>query len=195
MNTSMSKPNALLQAVATALVVSVVGALLIGSRLTPSSAALQERAFENKIPAHIPIKIKIKKEKEESFKDLKNEKWLRELELEVTNTGDKPIYFLYIMLSPNVKDKEDGVELMYPLTYGRAELGDIVTKASNDDIPIKPGETQILKLGEVPVWEQGVREKRWPQSTKFTAEIQSLSFGDGTGYFGTKPYPPTGKRS
>lgn len=98
------------------------------------------------------------------------------------------------MLSPNVKDKKDGVELMYPLTYGRAELGDIVTKASSDDIPIKPGETQILKLGEMPVWEQGVREKRWPQSINFTAEIQSLSFGDGTGYFGTQPYPPIARR-
>jgi hypothetical protein len=49
------------------------------------------------------------------------------------------------------------------------------------DIPINPGET-------------GVREKRWPQSTKFTAEIQLLSFGDGTGYFGTRPYPPAEKR-
>jgi hypothetical protein len=82
---------------AVALVLSVVGVLMTASRLT-SSAAFQERIFENKIPAHIPIKIKIKKEKEESFKDLKNEKWLREFELEVTNTGDKPIYFLYIML-------------------------------------------------------------------------------------------------
>jgi hypothetical protein len=125
---------------------------------------------------------------------LKNEKWLREFELEVTNTADKPIYFLYIMLGTNVKDKEDGLELMYPLTYGRAELGSIVTKATSGDIPINPGETRVLSLGEVPVWEKGVREKRWPQSTKFTAEIQLLSFGDGTGYFGTRPYPPAEKR-
>ena len=112
----------------------------------------------------------------------------------MTNTGDKPIYFLYIMLGTNVKDKEDGLELTYPLTYGRAELGSIVNKANSDDIPIKPGETQILRLVEVPVWEQGVREKRWPQSSKLTAEIQLLSFGDGTGYFGTRPYPPAERR-
>ncbi len=194
MDTSASNPNALAKSLAVALVLSVAGVLIMASRLTPSSAALQERIFENKIPAHIPIKIKIKKEKEESFKDLKNEKWLREFELEVTNTGDKPIYFLYIMLGTNVKDREDGLELMYPLSYGRAELGSIVTKATSNDIPIKPGETQILRLGEVPVWEQGVREHRWPQSTRFTAEIQLLSFGDGTGYFGTKPYPPAERR-
>ncbi|HEX6044044.1 MAG TPA: hypothetical protein VFZ22_06110 [Pyrinomonadaceae bacterium] len=192
MNDSTRKPNALAQILAAALVISVIGALMTGSRLISSSAAFQERVFENKIPSYIPIKIKIKKEKEQSFKDLKNEKWLREFELEVTNTGDKPIYFLYIMLGTNVKDREDGLELMYPLTYGRAELGSIVTKATSDDAPIKPGETQILRLGEVPVWEQGVRKKRWPQSTKLTAEIQLLSFGDGTGYFGTQPYPPAG---
>src|SRR5688572_7360432 len=93
MNTSANNANALAKTLAAALVLSVVGVLMTTSRLTSGSAALQERIFENKIPAHIPLKIKIKKEKEESFKDLKNEKWLREFELELTNTGDKPIYF------------------------------------------------------------------------------------------------------
>ena len=194
METSTNNPNTVTKTLAAVLVLSVIGVLMFGSRLNSSSAAVQERIFENKIPAHIPIKIKIKKEKEESFKDLKNEKWLREFELEVTNTGDKPIYFLHIMLGTNVKDKEDALELTYPLTYGRAELGSIVTKATSDDIPIQPGETHILRLGEVPVWERGVREKRWPQSTKFSVEIQLLSFGDGTGYFGTRPYPPAERR-
>src|SRR5688500_2460864 len=193
MNTSASNPTALAKILAAALVLSIVGILMTASLLSSSSAALQERIFENKIPAHIPIKIKIKQEKEKSFKDLKNEKWLREFELELTNTGDKPIYFLYIMLGTNVKDKEDGLELMYPLSYGRAELGSIVTKATSDDVPIRPRETIYLKMGEVPLFEKGVREKRWPQSTKFTAEIQVLSFGDGTGYFGTELYPPPGR--
>ena len=58
-----------------ALALLIVGVLMLGSL---SSSAAQERIFENTIPDHIPIKIKIKKEKEESFKDLKNEKWLRE---------------------------------------------------------------------------------------------------------------------
>jgi hypothetical protein len=39
-----------------------------------------------------------------------------------------------------------------------------------------------------------VREQRFPQATKFRAELQSLSFGDGTGYFGTEIYPPANKR-
>jgi hypothetical protein len=192
MNTSANNPAALAQTLAVALVLFVVGVLIMGSRLTPSSAALQERVFENKIPAHIPIKIKVKKEKEKSFKDLKNEKWLSEFELELTNTGDKPIYFLYITMGTDVK-ADGGPEIVFPLTYGRAELGDIVTKATSDDVPIKPGETIILTAGDGTAWEKGVREKRWPESTKFTAEIQELSFGDGTGYFGTELYPPPGR--
>ncbi|HKP82250.1 MAG TPA: hypothetical protein VJT69_09535 [Pyrinomonadaceae bacterium] len=46
--------------------------LVLSILMLASSSAAQERIFENKIPAHIPIKIKIRKEKEESFKDLKN---------------------------------------------------------------------------------------------------------------------------
>lgn len=185
MNASSNNPNALAKTLAAALALSVVSVLMMASRSASSSAALQERIFENKIPAHIPIKIKIRKEKEKSFKDLKNEKWLREFELELTNTGDKPIYFLLIHMGTNVK-VDNGLEMVYPLLYGRAELGDIVTKATSDDVPIKPGETIYLQIGEVPYWEKGIRENRWPESTKFTAEIQLLSFGDGTGYFGTE---------
>ena len=179
---------------AAALALSVVGILMTASLRTSSSAAVfQERVFENKIPAHIPIKIKIKKEKEQSFKDLKNEKWLREFELELTNTGDRPIYYLEITMNTEVKFDGSGPPIVFPLRYGRWELGDIVTKATSDDVPIKPGETIILLAKSADLWEQGVREKRWPEATKFKAELQILSFGDGTGYFGTGLYPPAGR--
>lgn len=165
--------------------------LIVGVLMLLSSSAAQERIFENKIPDHIPIKIKIKKEKEESFKDLKNEKWLREFELEVTNTGDKPIYFLLIHLGTNVKF-DGGREISYSVMYGRPELGDILTKATSDDVPIKPGETIYLSVNVsgARLWETLVREQRFPESTKFTAEFQQLSFGDGTGYFVSELYPP-----
>lgn len=194
MNASASNPSALAKILAAALALSVVGVLMTASLCTSSSAAaFQERIFENKIPSHIPIKIKIKKEKEQSFKDLKNEKWLREFELELTNTGDRPIYYLEITMNTEVKFDGSGPPIVFPLRYGRAELGDIVTKATSDDVPIKPGETIILLAKSADLWEQGVREKRWPEATKFKAEIQILSFGDGTGYFGTELYPPAGR--
>lgn len=170
------------------LCLAVAVGLMLGAHPT-SRPAVGSRILENKVPAHIPIKIRIKPEKEETFKDLKNEKWLREFELEVTNTGEKPIYFLSIHMGTNVKP-DGGPEIVYPLWYGRPELGDIVTKATSDDVPIKPGEFVYLSVGSAPLWESAVREGRWPETTKFTADFQQLSFGDGTGYFAASLYPP-----
>jgi hypothetical protein len=50
-----------------------------------------------------------------------------------------------------------------------------------------------LQIRAAPYWGKEVREGRWPQATKFTARIQVLSLGDGTGYFGTELYPPAGR--
>ena len=187
MKTSANNPLAKIFAV---LILSVVCSPILASGQT--STALQERTFEDNTPAHIPIRIRVRKEKEASFKDLNNEKWLSEFELEVTNTGDKPIYFLSIIMGTNVQ--YGGTELVYPLYYGRVELGDIVTKATSDDVPIKPGEKHILAIHSGALWEKGVRENWFPQSTKFTADFQWLSFGDGTGYFASTPYPPMERR-
>jgi hypothetical protein len=60
-----------------------------------------------------------------------------------------------------------------------------------DDPSIQPGETYVFKIhpGQVPAWEQSVREKSHPDASTIKAMIQMLSFGDGTGYFVNKPYP------
>jgi hypothetical protein len=168
------------------LLVLLSAATLFSFLLVMSHAQSDERVLENQIPEHLPIKAKIKKEKEESFKDVKNEKWVREFELEVKNTGDKPIYFLYLMLIlPEIT--VGGNKLAFPLSYGRPEIGDIKTKANEDDIPIEPGETHVFKIhpGQVPAWEKSVSEEGRPQPRKVILNFQILSFGDGTGYAGT----------
>ena len=170
--------------------------------------AQEERVLENRIPKEVPIKVKIKKEKEESFKDMKNEKWVRELEVEVTNTGDRPIYYLDMFLRTNVDVGiavllEDvngmrGHRLQLGLRYGRPELGDIISKPGPDDVPIKPGENVILTIhpGEVGGWELNVRHGSHPQPTRLQVVFQVLSFGDGTGLYGASgtPYPPPRKQ-
>ena len=193
MNTSANNPNALAKTLAAALILSVVVVLIMTSRLTWSSAAMQERIFENKTRKEVPIRLKIKKEKEQSFKDFKNEKWVREFELELTNTGEKPIYYVFLDLITDVK--MGGRPLVFSLQYGRAELGDLVSKARPDDVPIKPNETYIFKLhpGQIPAWEQSVAEGRHPQAAKLHVALQGISFGDGTGYFGNTPYPSGSK--
>src|SRR5215212_6769466 len=112
---------------------------LVRGVLVPSTAqSSKERELQDKIPKHLPIKVKIKKEKEKAFKDLKNEKWLRDFELEITNTGDKPIYFLSLWISLPGITAPNGYEMGFPIRYGRGQLIDIEVKAGPDDIPIKP---------------------------------------------------------
>jgi len=188
MNPSTTNPNSLARIPAAALGILVIGVLLT-SPPTSSHAALQERVLENGVREHVPIKVKIKKEKEQSFKDLKNVKWVSEFELEVTNSGDKPIYFLYIHLITDVK--VGGTPFVFVLHYGRPELGDLVTKAQSDDQPIMPNDTYTLKLqeGQVSAWESSVLENSHPDATKIRVLLFGLSFGNGTGYFGNSPYP------
>ena len=48
-----------------------------------------------------------------------------------------------------------GFRIVFPLTYGRTELGDIRTKAEATDIPIKLGESVSLKIhsGQLEAWD------------------------------------------
>src|SRR5215204_1797111 len=149
-----------------------------------------ERQLEDKIPKHVPIKIKIKKEKEDGFKDLNNERWAREFELEVTNTGTKPIYFVYLYVVTNVKAAA-GFRIVFPLTYGRSELGDVKTKPDPTDIPIQPGETISLKIhpGQLDAWDVARQKENRPFPKHLRVDFQILSFGDATGYFGTDATP------
>ena len=166
------------------------GLFLVKAPLT--DARMQERVLQNNIKESVPIKVKIKKDKENSFKDLKNGKWIGEFELELTNTGDKPIYFVYITLVSDVE--YGGTSMVFPLQYGRSELGDIITRAEDNDIAIKPGETYVFTIhpGQIPAWENEVAKGTWPDATKLTVAPQMLSFGDGTGYFANTLYPPPG---
>jgi hypothetical protein len=157
--------------------------------LVPSAAqSTGERELEDKTPKHLPIKVKIKAEKEKAFKDLKNEKWIRDLELEVTNTGDKPIYLLhFLVILPEITD-ENGHNISLALHYGGTELTGIETKAGPDDVPIKPGETYTFNIseGQALGWEAFKRKKSWPHPKKLVLKFQILSFGDGTGFVGNE---------
>lgn len=147
------------------------------------SQEIKETILDDQIPKHLPIKIKIKKEKEAAFKDLKNERWARDFELEVTNTGEKPIYMLSLMLVTDLKAAA-GFRIIAPLVYGK--LGKITDKAESEDIPIKPGETYIFKIhpGQLNAWDTSQRTEHRPHPTKIEVMFEALSFGDGTGYVG-----------
>src|SRR5688572_27643880 len=107
-----------------------------------ADSAPDEREFKNTVPAHVPIKVKLRNE--QSFKKKENKNWARELEIEIKNTGTKPIYFMYMVVNmPDVRG-ENGYPYAFQLHYGRMELRDLEAPVLPDDVPVRPGESVVL---------------------------------------------------
>ena len=166
--------------------------LLVLSTVRPAStaqSAAQEREFKNTIPEHVPIRVKLRNE--QSFKRKENKNWARELEIEVKNTGSKPIYYLYVIVV--MADMLiEGNALTFTPTYGRRELAYIETPVQPDDVPILPGESITLKIPEshVRAYESVREEQKRPDPQKIELDLQIINFGDGTGLRGRvgRPY-------
>ena len=153
-----------------------------------------EREVVEKIPKHLPIKVKIKKP--EKLKDAKNEEWLGELEVEVTNTGTKPIYYLHISVFLPDVFAPTGYPFGYPLKYGRTALVDLDEPVRPDDVPLRPGEVVVLKVPaeRAELWRRGRAEGDRPNPKKIELIFNNLNFGDGTGFVGGKPLPEVKER-
>jgi len=145
--------------------------------------------LENKLPKHLPIKAKIRSEKENAFKDLNNDRWYRDLEIEVKNTGERPIFSIVLILElPEIQPGGRG--LVFDIRYGDHSIFDSSKgMATPGDIPINPGETHVFKISETEAsaWDHG--SKSWPKPTKVVLQFEQLSFGDGTGFWGTAGAP------
>ena len=133
----------------------LASSLVVAYGLTAGGAQTQQdnaaasvengREFESKVPERLPVKVKVKSEK--SFKDLQNKGWFRELEVEVKNTGSKPIYYVHLSIHmPDVRI--GGILYGASMRYGRRELFYPETPVEPGDVPIMPGESATLKFGE-----------------------------------------------
>jgi len=145
----------------------------------------EARELEHKIPKHLPIKVEVK--------NLDKENWMREVELEVKNTGGKPIYYLGLRLQmPEVTD-ENGTIVAAIFNYGRPELGDFERRPTAEDVPIQPGDTYTMKVPEDQIkgWEAAKKHYKWPEPKKFRLRFYHLHYGDGTGFMtsGGLPVP------
>jgi hypothetical protein len=144
----------------------------------------QEKRFAIGVPSHLPLKIKVK--------NVNSKKWVHDIEVEVTNTSDKPIYYLdfYITLPEEIKSPLGG-KVGFWLHYGRPELIVFSTPVLPDDVPLQPGEKYIFKIPESSAngWDH-LREKEGRPEPKFMKLIfQRINFGDGTGYSDTSGAP------
>ncbi len=146
--------------------------------------------MEDKIPKHLPISVKLRTEKERAFKEENNEKWFRDFELEVKNTGDKPIYFIQFDLVPDFGKAPSERTPALTIQYGRDELVYFDTALTPQDVPIKPGEKVFLRARneEIEGWEHFKAVEQWPEHwlkpKKVSLLFEVLSFGDGTGFEG-----------
>jgi hypothetical protein len=176
---------------------AVIGSVVLFATLglvQSASTQATKRSFESKIPPHVPLKIKIKKEKEEKALDINNKNWFRDIEIEVTNTSDKPIYFLSLSVDmPDLPQDRPGVIKVFLLKYGRGEFFEQNTRPIPEDIPIKPKDSYTFVIDENQI--VGYDAWRTRNSTKdpvkLEISINHLSYGDGTGFttLGALPFP------
>ncbi|MGZ8842829.1 MAG: hypothetical protein ACXW18_04150 [Pyrinomonadaceae bacterium] len=163
------------------------------AKLTQTPAATR-RLLEMRVHEKAPIRVKIKREKEKRVRDLDNENWARDLELEVKNIGDKPIYYLYFQLHVPEAKIQNGYQ-NFSIVYGRVALSKWDEKVTSEDVTIKPGETIILKLEENDLrgWDQARDFGFVPKHIRgIRLVFLDLNFGDGTGFDGGTPWPRSG---
>ena len=176
-------------------VIAIASIVLLSHLVLAQSAATQQtkRTFENKIPAHVPLKVKIKKEKEEKSLDPDNKNWFRDIEIEITNTSDKPIYFLSLNLEMPELVREGGALAVFPLTYGNSDLFEHNAKPLREDIPIEPNATFTFVVDDKnrAGYEAWRTRNKSDDPRKLQLSINHLSYGDGTGFtsLGALPFP------
>jgi hypothetical protein len=120
--------------------------------------------------------------------------WVRDLELEFENISTKPIYEIYFhIFLPDDTDNSGAPYAIY-LDYGRLDLMHPRHRPSNDDKPIWPGESVVMKVNnrlskgyEYHLMNDKVQGA---SSYKVRMAVLAVNFGDGTGFInGGVPYP------
>lgn len=163
---------------------------------------------ERKVKVHtftrMPLEVK-------EIRNLQKEgNWLRDLEIEVKNISRQPIYFISLGLEfPDVpaappQPRPDGSIASRSVTgfsmyYGDLRLMNLERLAGPDDIPIKPGETCVLKVleGWVIGYDSMNRTMNLPPEAwnRIELEFNTISLGDGTGYSGGRRMLNSKKKS
>ena len=180
---------------AISLLVVGIALLFVFALHRPVQSAPQQskRTFENKTPPQVPLQIKIKKDKEEKALDPENKNWFRDIEIEITNTSDKPIYFLSIDIIMTDVLTERGVMVTFPIRYGRGAFYEQNTKPIREDIPIEPKATQTFSFEQNDMlgYEAWRDKNKKSDPLKLEVWFSHLNFGDGTGFtsFSALPFP------
>jgi hypothetical protein len=169
--------------------VSVLATGNFGAGLTQSP---KERKYKVRTFKNMPVAVKEVRNLQKG-----EDVWFRDLEIEVENISDQPIYFIDLIIefpdipAPPPETRADGTTPSRSTTgvwmsFGALRLGDVRNLATADDISLKPGEAHIFKVpdGFVQGFESMKKNGKVPPGATKNIEIRfaAISFGDGTGY-------------
>lgn len=174
---------------------SALAALTCLALLTPggsTQSSQAERKAEIRKFERAPVVIT-------EVRNLQNENWLRDLEVEVKNVSEKPVYFIHVsLLLPDMpvdppEPRADGLKPSrviagFPLDYGDGRFINLKELSSPQDVPLMPGETYVLRVPDMHVKGLENMKRRKGVGNEVTKrveiEVNTVSFGDGSGYYG-----------
>ena len=154
-------------------VIFLVKGILIftSAQSTPS----EERKFKKREYVGMPVRVR-------KVKNLQSETWHNDLEIEVENVSNKPIYFINAVLEfPDDRAPNGSSGILFK--FGNIENMDIRRIANTEDERLDPGEKVTLVVDNI--YRKGLlaRQKKYPHNfKKLEFWFGSISFGDGTGY-------------
>jgi hypothetical protein len=161
-------------------VLVLVYCLIITFSLTPRFFA--QVTVENKIPKNAPVKIDVQ--------NADSVDWFRDIRIQVTNVGNKPIRFLYVVLELD-RNAENGIPWGVPFVFGSHNLYSKTELAKDEDPAILPREAYTFKIEEkqVLLWERQLERGNFVGNTDAKLRLCWLNFGDGTGLAGCTGLP------
>lgn len=163
----------------------IFGAVLLLSiiSLTDKSVFGQLTKIENKLPKIVPLEVE--------FKNYHKENWWHDLEIKVTNTGKKPIYYLsmYLWLDatyPESGGPESGKPMAISFDFGDLRRFFSSTNgetAALEDPAILPGESYTFRVPDNYVKGYDLRKKLGSFNEPREAQLEHgwTNFGDDTG--------------
>lgn len=154
---------------------SAVFSLMFLTCISANAQDTEDRII-NTVPKTVPLKIEILNAGTDDF--------FNDLRIKVTNTGDKPIYSLrLVLLVPNSKSPIGESAIFF--RYGRMELWfDKVEIPTEKDPSIQPDESYTFKIDKqtVKIYTKLFSEGSLSSTINSRLEFTELRYGDRTGY-------------
>jgi hypothetical protein len=141
----------------------------------------RERTFKAREFKDMPLAIR-------QVRNLQSDTWHKDLEIEVKNISDKPIYCILAYLIVPKEGVEREAEYGIHLVFGEDKYIDVKRIGDPQDPHLDPGHTFTFTIPEKLQIGLKVFHERHPELTKkLELHFAVISFGDGTGFEVQKP--------